>query len=140
GIECSVDADFNPFFLNANGSYVASKDVANDRKYTAFPKYILNFGLGYNLNRYGITIYLSNRAFLNVHTGPITVFDPTPPKLPTYFRSDMTIRWEVSKKMTLRLTIRNLLNRKNVLPSAWSVENGINDEPFNMSMGIAYKF
>ncbi|MCP5048722.1 MAG: TonB-dependent receptor, partial [bacterium] len=41
GIECSVDADFNPIFLNVNGSYVDSKDVVNDRKYTAFPKYIL---------------------------------------------------------------------------------------------------
>jgi iron complex outermembrane receptor protein len=140
GMELALNIDFSPFLFDLSGSVVESKDLIHDRKYLAFPKYILNVGIGYFLKSYNTRVYITNRMFSRAHAGPVTVFEPEPPRLPLYFRTDLTIQWRATGKLSIRLTCRNLFNKDNVLPSVWSVENGIPGESFNLSMGLSYLF
>ncbi len=137
GIEFTINTELNSFLLDFNCSYVDSEDTTSKVKYVAFPEYIFNIGIGYELHR--VRFYLSNKIFTDAYVGPITNFDPDPERLPTYYRADLNIQWEKSDNMNLWLTVRNLTNKDNVLPSIWSVENGIEDEKINLFVGISYK-
>lgn len=140
GLELSFNVDMDPFFVDFSGSYVDSRDIVNDRHYIAFPKYLVNLGLGCFLYKHEVEIYLSNRFFFKAHAGPVTGFEPDPPRLPVYARTDLNIQWRPGARLTLRLTFRNLFGRDNVLPSIWSVENGLPGEAFNVSLGLTYRF
>lgn len=137
GLEMTFDADVKPFLFDVNGTYVDSQDEVRDDSYLAFPKSLLNIGFGYTWRR--VMLYVSNRIFNDVHAGPVTLFEARPKRLETYYRADVTAQWERSDRMCLYVSCRNITNGNNVLPSIWSVENGIEDENRRAFIGVRYQ-
>ncbi len=140
GVEASLSYIDKTYRIDLSGSYVESKNVTDDRRYTAFPKYILNLGFGYNWEAQGITLYLCNRIHLEAREGPIYDTIPRPDSLSDYYRTDLNIEKVFSDHFSAWLNVRNLFFIDNFLPSIWNSEGGIPDEEANVSIGIKAEF
>ena len=139
GIEASFNGKFSAYSFDLNMSYVVSSSDTEDFDYSAFPKYIINLGIGYELEAYDLNFYLSNRIHLQTDAGPITNIVTDPEELSTYFKTDFHLEWSKLDNISIWLDINNLANRKNTIPSLWNVENGIPDEALSVSLGFTYR-
>lgn len=130
GLELEVMGTWNRLRLDANASHIKSKNVDLDVAYEAFPDWMLNLGLGYQLSTqwdlYILNRYQHRRAASEPEYG-------VEPHLESddFYRTDLTLSWIPAPNLVTRLAIRNLLDRENFMPGysdrlAGSPDNGIN--------------
>jgi outer membrane receptor protein involved in Fe transport len=140
GAEASFRYVFKGWRADLSGSYVMSKNQTESRDYVAFPKYIFNLGLGYDWQKLDLHFYLITRIHLAAKEYPIIDSLPDPGDLENYYRTDLNINKGIGEGFEIWLTARNLFDRKNHLPGIWNAEGGIPDEPFNVSLGVRWRF
>ena len=141
GAEASFTLQGGPWSIETSGSYTRSKNTTLNQEYVAFPKWILNAGVGYRLVRYDTDIFVNIRAHLDTAEGQITSNYSNPAELKDYWRTDVHAAKHLSKQAALTLDIRNLFDRKNYLPSiqANPSPGGIPDEERSIKFGISYR-
>lgn len=141
GAEASFTWQADPWNVVLSGSYVRSKNDTTQEDYNAFPKWILNAGMGYYFSKQKLKVQLNNRVHLDAAEGQSTTRLKNPEPLKDYWRTDLHLSNQYSKKMTLTLDVRNLFDRENFFPSIQSQTStgGLPDEPFSIKIGILYK-
>lgn len=140
GVEFTLTgaSDLLQYYFSA--SYNISKSVTNNQYYSAFPRFIINFDLGYNFESIDSQVYLANRLHLKTNEAPSIDSMPISKELPTYFRSDLQLSKQLSKQFLIKIAVRNLFNRENYLPSITNSENGVPDEPRSVALSVDYQF
>lgn len=136
GLEISYDVHIGKWAHQINGSYVSSTNEDTNEDYVAFPKYIINIGTGYRINK-SLSFYMQNRLMLKAQNGP-GEGNFTTNELPTYWRTDLNLTQKIDKKTVIYANIRNLFNRKNYLSSLVDMEGGARDEEVSLEAGIRY--
>lgn len=139
GLELSYQLVGSQWLANLSASYVRSENALTHTDYVAFPRVIVNAGLGYQLDN-GLQLYLNNRFYTDVKAGPVTPDIPNPASLASYWRADFHMGKDLTPHLQLSLDIKNLFDRDNYLPSIASAEYGLRDEPFSASVGMRYNF
>jgi len=140
GAEASFTLQGDPWTVETSASYVRSENTSLNYDYVAFPKWILNLGVGYRLPEYNTELFVNNRAHLNADEGQVAASLPSPAALKDYWRSDIHVTTHVNKQASLTLDIRNLFDRANALPSTQTNPSpgGIPDEPRSIKLGVTY--
>jgi outer membrane receptor for ferrienterochelin and colicin len=132
-IEAELHYDFDYWLLDIAAAYTDSENSLDNSDFVAFPEYMLNFNMGYNLPEHKMQFYLSNRGLFNMQANP----DESSKNLDTYWVTSLNIKYLVSKDSTILLDVRNLFDRDNVMPSVWGNPNGIPEDGIQAS--ISYK-
>jgi len=133
GIELTYNTQIKDWLIESSASYVKGKDITNNADYKAFPKYMLNLGVGYQFNK-GWSAYVNNR----VHLGAYDTTKTTASELKDYWRMDFNITKSFKEKMQIFLNIRNVFDRKNYLPSLVDQGGGIPEYGISVDVGIRY--
>ncbi len=147
GCELSLYLSADPIAAEGGFSYIKSKalDVVNaddpsiveDQEYRAFPELTYSVGIYYTMKPYDIIFYLNNRLFLDMTENPLEIKDD-PELLPAYCRMDFNISKAFSDKLDVYLDIRNLLNRKNYIPSLMGAPNGYEEPGISVLLRAGY--
>lgn len=137
GLELSYRRRVGRWQLEANGAYVRSRNRAGGYAYSAFPRTVLNLGLG-RLLRAGWELWLNQRVLLDYTEGDV-LGGRWPTKAPDFYRTDLHLeyaragaRWWVEA--------RNLFDRRNVMPATYNAEGGLPAEPRSMRLGVEWPF
>ena len=64
---------------------------------------------------------------------------PNPDKLPAYYRMDLNVNKIISEKLDVSLNVKNLLNRKNYVPSLIGAD-GYAEPGMSVLLRAGYKF
>jgi len=139
GVETSLSWVPGPWRFNFNASYTTSRSISAHENYKLFPRLIANLGVGYQWVGWNTELSVINRVFSNVDDVAASTFS-SPHELPTYFRMDVVVMHDFDLHAQGFLTIINLFNRDNYLPSVLGVENGIPDDPLTLNVGLRYRF
>jgi len=140
GVEFGVKGVNDSLKYELNGAYVRSRNVDTGTDMVAFPETALNAIGTYYWHKYDTEFTLSNRLKMQMKEGPVFSGDASPKSLPLYFRMDLNITHHLADYASIWLSIRNLANRENYLPSLWNVENGYRDEKFSVALGGKLQF
>jgi outer membrane receptor protein involved in Fe transport len=141
GVEASLTWVQDRFRVDLSSSYVRSEDSTNDVDYVAFPKIILNAGLGYRLPWHDLDLYVHNRMHFGADEGPITSSIPDPDELKDYWRTDLSLTWHLrARKIDIFVQLLNVFDRENFLPAVFNAEDGIPDVPFTASIGFRWTY
>lgn len=157
GGELDLFYKINPFAIDLGFSYIKSKAIdeqvtdedgdpvivngkikTEDQEYDQFPEYSIFAGIHYNIEPLDVNVYLNNRLYLNMKEKPREV-DPSPDDLPPYYRLDMNISKIIAEKAEFYLDIRNILNRKNTVPSVLGAEGGYEEPGISVLLRANYK-
>lgn len=137
GLEISYRFEESRWWIDANAAYTESKNISNDVAYGAFPKAIFNAGWGYKSTQKHFRMFLNSRLLLNmqegVNDGEINVDD-----LASYWRVDFNVEKQLNSHTNVFLSVHNLLNKDNSLPSLFNAENGVPDAASSISAGLRY--
>ncbi len=158
GGEFNLFYSIAPFAIDIGFSYVISEAIdlqvkenptdlttlitsAQNVKYGTFPEYIIICGLHYSLEPLDINFFLNNRIYLNMEE---TSEPSETDNLPTFWRIDLNISKEISKRLELLLDIKNLTNRRNYMPSLYysmmrTDETGIPEPGISVLFRASYK-
>ncbi|HVK98174.1 MAG TPA: TonB-dependent receptor [Dongiaceae bacterium] len=139
GVTASHLREWRAWRFDINGSWVESRNDSLDEDYGAFPRYLLNLGLGYSAASLRTDFYLQQRAMFDMDAEVAGRTNPSDDTLPTYWRTDFTATWHGADPLDVMLVIRNLFDRNNDLPSITS-DGGVEDEAFSISAGVRYRF
>lgn len=142
GVELAYTYQAEPWQLALSGSFVQSTNDTTGVAFVAFPKWILNAGIGYKFYEQGIDVMLNNRVHLNAAEGQVASSLPNPAPLKDFWRTDLHIAKHWSKSTTLTADVRNLFNRDNFIPSeqAQPSVGGVPDERISVMLGLQSKF
>ena len=138
GLEVSYQRKLDQWLVDASGSIIRSRNKDTGTEYSAFPRYILNLGVGYDFPG-GWSLYVSNRAQLDADAGPARA-TVIPPSLKDYWRTDVNASKTFDKHWKAYANVRNLFDRRNLLPSLVNMEGGIPDERLSVDAGFSYTF
>ncbi|MBF0195723.1 MAG: TonB-dependent receptor [Magnetococcales bacterium] len=136
GAEMNLHYNNNNWDFDYSTSYIKSRNDSTNTDYVAFPEWIHNLGLGYNLESYNTSFYLSNKIFSNVQENP----DTTSSDLKLFWQTNLNIQYQPQEQMVWSLNIRNMFARNNTYPAVQFTENGHPAEPFNVSVSLDYTF
>jgi iron complex outermembrane receptor protein len=134
GVELSGLYQFEVWLLDFSSSYVRSENTVTGADYTAFPKWIINLGVGYTIATKNIDVFVNNR----VHLGATATTQPGAAALDDYWRTDLNVTRAFNPDFSGYLAVRNLFNRENYLPSVQDADFGIPDEEVSASVGLRY--
>ena len=137
GLEIIAEGRFAQWFWRSSVSYTKSENTSVDKEYTLFPKLIANADIGYRIPSRNVAVTLSNRVHYDVDDGPETGVITNTDQLPHYWRTDLQLSKQVSDSTLIAVTIVNLFDRENYMPSVWNAENGLKAEP--MSVELSWK-
>lgn len=138
GVEVTYLRKLDDWLIETSGSYVKSENDETGTEFKAFPKYIVNLGLGYEFSQ-GWLVYLNNRVHLGADEGPERE-NVQSDSLKDYWRTDLHIGKNFKKRWKMFVNVRNLFDRGNYLPSLVNAEGGIQDEEFSIDAGLSYSF
>lgn len=133
GVEGSFATQFDKWLWDTSASYVESSNELTDTDYVAFPKFILNVGIGYVFSP-STRVFVANRVHLDAKEG----VSATAPGLKDYWRTDVNVTHELKDRWTVFFNVRNLFGRDNYYPSLQDAEGGIPDEESSISVGARY--
>ena len=140
GIELGFKSFCNSLNYEINGAFVETQYTHEGNDTGAFPEIALNAIVSYYWYEYDTEITLANRLKVEMKEGPVSIADANPDKLPTYFRADLNITNHLTDDASIWLTMRNLANSENSLPSLWNAEGGYLDESFSVAVGGQIRF
>ena len=140
GVETNFTYLNGPLKLPMSVSYVSSKNEVDNQDYAAFPKWILNAGIGYRIFSQRLVIELNNRLHIDAKEGQVTSSFTTPDDLKDYWRTDLHVSKRWNKNLSVFGGVRNLFNRKNFIPSVQQNPStgGLPDEPISVKIGLQY--
>ncbi len=148
GGEFTCSYKYEPFAFDLGFSYVVSRAIdaqdpdnpteTRDINFGMFPMYSINAGLQYTLKPVDITFYLNNRLYLNVKDTNESE-DTEPDDLPAYYRMDLNLSKIVADRVDIYFDIRNLLNRKNYVPSVYGKDGGFLEPGISVMLRAGYK-
>ena len=139
GIEAELDYSSAVWQANFSVSYVDTENIDSGITFEAFPQWIVDLGIGYQLSdqlsvhcatRYSWRESTSSNFLIEGGTGPSV----------DYTRVDLVAEWRLSANVISRLAVRNLFDRDNSLPSAVNHEGGLPDNGRNASVGVSWSF
>jgi len=136
GVEIEVQYRNAPWRVDYSTSYVQSKNRTTREDYVAFPEWINNIGVGYELPSLPIDFYWSNRILSNMQE----TADVTSDDLPTYWQSDLHADYKINRSTDIILNIKNIFNRKNYIPSLQFADEGLLSEELNVFLELKHKF
>lgn len=140
GAEASFTQHNELWSMETSASYVRSENITTERDYTAFPTWILNAGVGYRFAPYATQIFVNQRVHLDAdESKPSPAYiDPAP--LKDYWRTDVHVATQLSKKAAVTYDIRNLFDRHNAWPSIQPNPSpgGTPDEGRSVLLGVRY--
>jgi outer membrane receptor for ferrienterochelin and colicin len=138
GATFKLDWRSDPWFLNLAASWVKSENETREIGYSAFPRYIVDAEVGYEHRPWGTRFYLVQHWQLDSD-------DLFPPSagipalaLPDYSRTDLGAIHALGERVSLMVTVRNLLDRDNFHPSNSGSRGGIPD--LGRTLGAAVRF
>jgi len=140
GIELGHKSFCDSLSYEINGAFVRTQYANEENDTGAFPEIALNAIVSYYWHEYDTEITLANRLKLDMKEGPVSIADADPDRLPTYFRMDVNVIHNFTDDASIWLTMRNLANRENSLPSLWNAEDGYRDEEFSVALGGEFSF
>ena len=91
------------------------------------------------LNPYNIKFFMNIRFYLKMKEAHYNR-EANPEDLPTYWRMDLNISKAIDENAVVTLDIRNLLDRKNHIPSLYGAEDGIEEPGISVLLRVSYKF
>ena len=132
-----LTGDFN---LQTGISWIKSESVSEKLDYVAFPEYIINLDVHYEISPQALSISLFNRLHINADSGPIKNNIANPAPLENYFRTDLSVSGKISSQLDYYFHVRNIFDRNIVLPSVWNSEGGIAQPGINATAGMRMTF
>ena len=141
GAEVSFSYLKNRWKVPFSASYVRSENEVDNRNYVAFPKWIINAGLGYQFSASQLDVAINNRFHFGAKEGQIADTLSTPEDLKEYWRTDLHISKQWNKKAALFADVRNVFNRNNFIPSVQvnPSTGGLPDESISVKFGLQYQ-
>lgn len=137
GLSASWQTQLGAWQLQTSASHVRSRNAQTGLDYSAFPRWMLNLGLGRTLGDDSLWLGLEQRW--RSHTTDLPAFDGKAPEaLPRYARTDLNLRKRWSNAFSSTLQVRNLFDRANRLPSLPGSWGGIPDERLGVSLQFSY--
>ncbi len=117
---------YNNFNSFGNISYVRSEELQPTPKVLdAFPRFIVNWGLGYDVPSIGLTTFVVNRHEIYRYSGSGELAG-TPTKMNDFFRTDVSLAWNCgnyvgmhASDMRLTFSVQDLFDIKNFESSAF---------------------
>ncbi len=109
-------------------------------RYSAFPRWMAQLGTGYQWPNQ-LELYVNNRLHLNATEGvdsPYNHFGED--TLPHYWRTDLHLSQAISPQTRLSADLRNVFGRENWHSGIWNTENGLEDDPRTLTLGISHDF
>ncbi len=148
GCDANLFYPVKPITFDLGFSYVKSSaigvkdpvdpDKLIDQEYAAFPEYSINVGIYYTLKPLELMFYLNNRIYLDMKEAPLSM-NPDAERLPPYYRIDLNISRIFAERAELYLDVRNLLNRKNRVPSLYGAIDGYVEPGTSILLRAGYK-
>lgn len=137
GLELTQHQEFGAWQVEANAAYVRSRNEQSHLAYTAFPRYTVNLGLGRRLAR-NWALWLNQRALLEL-TRTDALGSQAAEPAPDFYRTDLHLERRLAASR-FWLDVRNLTNRRNVLPGLYNAEGGLPDERRSWRLGGELRF
>lgn len=137
GVEASWQFQGQRWQADLSASWVKSENLTQDEAYLAFPRVILNTGLGYRTQG-GTQITLTNRVHVDASSG-INNDTENASMLDTFWRVDVSVLKDLTRQIKLHAGIRNLFDRNNFHPSLFNAEHGVPAKELSISIGLNYK-
>lgn len=137
GVEFEVTQQWERLRLDGSASHIISEDKKTGLDFEGFPDWMLNLGLGYQLSA-STDIYVFNR-YHHRQTASIPEYGDVPDQDPThFFRTDVTLSWQLSDDLKTHFTVRNLFDRKNYMSAYHNREKGAPDNGINASLSVEW--
>lgn len=130
GIEIIGEGRWQQWSINGSLTYTDSENTTEKTDYTIFPKIIAVADINYLLPSQNIEITWSNRVNYKADEGP-----NRQQQLPHYWRSDLQLAKHFNGGHRVAMTVLNLFDRDNYLPSVWNTENGIESQGIALQLG-----
>ncbi len=139
GVETTLAWFPAPWSVDFNIAYTESYNDETNERFGLFPRVIANLVLGYQWTQHDLQLTLANRAFSK--TSQSGLFAPSGlDSLPAYYRTDLSLVKKIGPQLDVFLSILNLFDRDNYLPSIFGLEGGVPDKPFSFSVGGSFQF
>lgn len=132
GVELSHSFRRAGWLYSGNLSHTRSRNTNSGDDYSAFPQNILNLGAGREWDG-GLNLWLNLRGQLDRTTTDHLAQLPVV-SAPDYWRADLHLEHRQGRQR-LWLDVRNLLDRRNIVPSLFNAEGGNPDEGVNARLG-----
>lgn len=132
GIELESSYQSYKLTLDAWASYIKSEEVGKNDD-NAFPHVMIYIGFGYRLVEQW-EVYVSNRYQRREKATVVATSEGAK----DYFRTDVSINWHGSEKLSAGLAVRNMLDRENYQPSIFDHLQGIPENSINASLYVNY--
>lgn len=116
-----------------NLAYVQSESRRSGQRYGAYPRTIANLALGRPLGS-AWTGWLSGRALLDRDDAD-AIAGQAAQSAPDYVRMDLRLERAVAGQR-FWLDLRNLLDRRNIVPAMYNAEGGLPDERRSLRLGV----
>lgn len=142
GVEARLNLLTNSWSLSLNAAIVDSKNLTEDERHTAYPRWLINSGVGYHINN-TTELFLSTQLYDGHDLGDQISTNGTNQQVekgPFYIRHDLRLSKQVTSNITTWFNIKNLLDKENVIPSVMNNDGGIDDIHRTFSAGIKYQF
>lgn len=140
GAELEYEYSFQQGEIFTNLSFAQAENETTDNKYEAFPSYMLNLGAKYQFDDPSWLLVASNKWSYGARASNESIAVPQHKKLPLYSRLDLTVNKTFGKHFITRLTVKNLFDRENTLPSLYGSEDGMPSTPFSLLLGVEYVY
>lgn len=135
GLELEFTKLFELCHLDGAYSFVQSEDMQKGEDFMTFPEHIIQLGIDAEINE-ATDFRLYNTAYFGVYANS----NPTAEKLDTIWQVNMNINVKWSPDTEVSFDIRNLLNRKDPVPSLWGNEQGLPVDGVQLSAYLRMKF
>ena len=135
GIELESSMLVNQWKIDGAYSFVESEDVQKQENFIAFPRHILQFGAGTELTT-KLKFRLYNTVYADLYESPIQ----TAKELGTIWQTNLHLNYQWDKKTELSVDIRDILNRKDPVPSLWGNEGGLPVDGIQISVYLQHDF
>lgn len=133
GVELSQRWRWRNWQGEGNLAYVHSENRRSGQSYGAYPRSVFNLGLGRSLVA-GWSGWLSGRALLDRDEADV-IAGQMSRAAPNYVRIDLRLeRAETGRRVWLDL--RNLLDRRNIVPAMYNAEGGLPEERRSLRLGV----
>ncbi|AWB68771.1 hypothetical protein C2869_21265 [Saccharobesus litoralis] len=134
GLEAAVKVKLDDWLLDLKSSYVASQNDITHINYVMFPKWMLNMGLSYQINQH--SAIHANWTFKDQWQANQSENSQS---LASYNRLDMAYYWQWRSDISFNLSVINLLNKTQYIPSVLGYPEG-EIEPITRQLNLSLQW
>lgn len=140
GVEARINYINRQWSIKANFAYIESYNNTLDIPHTSYPKWITNIDIAYQWAK-STNIALSNQLFGGHYLGDETTANGQElEKGNTYIRSDIRVSQDLNKQLQAWLSVKNIFDKNNRLPSVINIQDGVEDINRTLVIGASYRF